>query len=77
MGEETGEEAVVSPRMMLGRVALTEEQFRALVLGEIIRLELERGWIDVALSDIGFGKMAGAVAEAMERAFEKFGRGEP
>jgi hypothetical protein len=51
---------------MTHRIALDEKMFRALVRGEVVRATDRHGeTVEVALSDIGWARMAQALQDAM------------
>jgi hypothetical protein len=54
------------------RVSLDEADFRKLVAGRVVEVEVKhkdvRWWLQIALSDIGFDKMIEAVRDAVDGA---------
>lgn len=47
------------------RVALDEDAFRKLVRGEVVRVRSRGLWVELILSDIGFGRMEKALVDAL------------
>lgn len=47
------------------RISLDENDFRALLAGEIVSKQIRDNKIEILLSDIGFGEMRNAIYETM------------